>query len=348
MTKTSKSWLSISIGIIIILLLLIAFGSTDGSPDKNQPKATSTGSTSTHAVNNVPENWQTYQNARFDFSVAHPPEASVRSEGPSQRHIKFTFLGPENATGEITDGFTFTVSTYENVTSTLQSFAKQQANSNPVADSVSEVKQVSIGNKAGYRYSTQSLGTIQHFVFGHSNNRAITASYNVSDPNNQGYERMVRTMLDSLQLTAIDGGDEAGSGVVNEIQLALLDTDLQNNEEPEQGCDRVAMVTRDIEPTQAPLTTALESLFSLERTNVQGFHNFIAKTSDTLSFDHARVQNGVAHVYLNGELSGVAGVCDNPRARIQIESTALQFPSVESVQIYVNDEPTDLQPSGRN
>ena len=79
---------------------------------------------------------------------------------------------------------------------------------------------------------------------------------------------------------------------------------------------------------------------------VDGYTNFIARTNDTLSFERAEVdEDGTAHIYLTGELSGLAGVCDDPRAAIQIEETALQFATVAEVQLYLNDEPTDLIPS---
>lgn len=88
-------------------------------------------------------------------------------------------------------------------------------------------------------------------------------------------------------------------------------------------------------------------LFALDDTDVEGWQNFIARTNRTLTFRRARVEEGTAHIYLEGELSGLGGVCDNPRAAIQIEETALQFDTVEEVQLYLNGEPTDLRPDMR-
>lgn len=128
------------------------------------------------------------------------------------------------------------------------------------------------------------------------------------------------------------------------VQVALLDTSGTGSG-PTRGCDTVVMVSREVPPTQAPLTAALETLFSLSSTTVDGWYNFIAKTNDTLAFDHASVQNGVASIYLTGSLSGLAGICDDPRAAAQIDETALQFPTVSSVQLYLNGSPTELTPS---
>lgn len=146
-------------------------------------------------------------------------------------------------------------------------------------------------------------------------------------------------------------GTDSGTNTGNDdpptfstVNIALLDTE-QTTDGPVRGCDKVVMVERSVTPTQAPLTAALEALFALNSERVSGLYHFISKTNDTLSFDRAVVDDGTAHVYLTGSLTGLAGVCDDPRARIQIEETALQFSTVDRVQIYLNGSPTDLQPN---
>jgi len=131
---------------------------------------------------------------------------------------------------------------------------------------------------------------------------------------------------------------------VSEVKIALLDTEGDNGGK-ERGCDTVAMVTRQIASTPAPLTAAMRELFALDESTVGGFYNFIANTNDTLAFDRATVENGTAKIYLTGSLSGLAGVCDNPRAAIQIEETALQFRTVSQVELYLNGVKTTLTPS---
>lgn len=128
------------------------------------------------------------------------------------------------------------------------------------------------------------------------------------------------------------------------VKVALLD---YTGEKPgkQRGCDHVILVDRTVPSTPAPLTAALTELFGITEAEVDGLGNFIPRTRDTLGFDRVTIENGVARVYLLGKLSGLAGVCDDPRAKIQIEETALQFPTVKSVQLYLNGEKTDLQPS---
>ena len=141
---------------------------------------------------------------------------------------------------------------------------------------------------------------------------------------------------------------ESGSteGETSEVLVAFLDT-AGNTNGKARGCDKVVMVPYTIEKTTAPLTIALYILFDIDAEDANGLFSFIARTNDTLKFDRATVVDGTANVYLTGELSGLAGVCDDPRAAIQIEETALQFPTVTRVQIYLNEEPTTLVPDGR-
>ncbi len=332
---------------IVVLAIVGVLIFTSGGEDPADQDATSTPATSTESTADIPNDWETYSNAQYDFSIAHPPEASVQAEGAGeQNHIKFTYLGSDQATGEITDGFTLTVSSYEQDDQTLEEFAQTRFQEDMQAsEEVSPVTSTVFKDRSAYTYTVENVGEIENTVV-ENDDAYVVISSNISDPNNQGYEDMVEQMKDSLELREISG-DEVAQPTTEEISLAMLDPDVSEGEEPDRGCDMVAMVTRDIEETETPLTVAMNELFSIDREEVQGFRNFMARTNDTLSFNRAEVNNGTANIYLEGELSGLAGACDNPRARIQIEETALQFATVEDVQIYLNGEATDLQPSGR-
>jgi hypothetical protein len=120
------------------------------------------------------------------------------------------------------------------------------------------------------------------------------------------------------------------------ILLAMLDT-AQTSNGPSRGCDKVVMVPQQIPATTAPLTAAMNALFAISTTTVNGWFNYIPRTSGTLQFDHATVVNGTANIYLTGSLSGLSGICDDPRTEIQIEETAKQFPTVQNVQLYLNN-----------
>ncbi len=132
-----------------------------------------------------------------------------------------------------------------------------------------------------------------------------------------------------------------------QVKIALLDT-TGNGTGKSRGCDNIAIVTRTVPATSAPLTAAINALFAEpEGTQPSTAYNFIARTKSTLKFDHATVVDGTANIYLTGKLSGLAGVCDDPRTSIQLEETALQFSTVKKVQLYLNGTATTLVPSGQ-
>jgi spore germination protein GerM len=145
--------------------------------------------------------------------------------------------------------------------------------------------------------------------------------------------------------TSTDGSTATGTPAsTSRVKIALLDPDHKQGTK-ERGCDTVVMVDRTIPATSAPLTAALKQLFSEKELWINGLYNFISKTRDTLLFDRATVENGVAKIYLTGDLGGLSGVCDDPRAAAQIEETALQFPTVQKVELYLNGERVSLVPS---
>ncbi len=129
------------------------------------------------------------------------------------------------------------------------------------------------------------------------------------------------------------------------VKIALLNTTGTGTGKA-AGCDTITLATRTVPATTAPLTAALQALFvEPEGTQPSTAYNFIARTKSTLHFDHAAVANGTASIYLTGSLSGLAGVCDDPRAQSQLSETALQFSTVQKVQFYLNGKLTTLIPS---
>ncbi|MEZ4711778.1 MAG: LysM peptidoglycan-binding domain-containing protein [Caldilineaceae bacterium] len=107
----------------------------------------------------------------------------------------------------------------------------------------------------------------------------------------------------------------------------------------EIGCgDSVVTVEVPIEPTVAPLTTALGALFDIDERfyGQSGLYNALYQSD--LSVDSIDITDGVASLYLSGALR-VGGVCDEPRVRAQLEETALQYSTVDEVRIFFNGEP---------
>ncbi len=144
--------------------------------------------------------------------------------------------------------------------------------------------------------------------------------------------------------TTTPNGTATTSAQVSRVQLAMLDT-TSTKAGKARGCDRVVLVSQNIATTTAPLAGAMQALFAISTTSVGGLFNYIDRTNETLKFDRATIINGTANIYLTGSLTGLAGVCDDPRAQIQIEETALAFSTVQRVNIYLNGTKTNLTPS---
>ncbi|MFO8099262.1 MAG: hypothetical protein R6T83_06515 [Salinibacter sp.] len=145
-----------------------------------------------------------------------------------------------------------------------------------------------------------------------------------------------------------DPGASDQGAVSASLPLAML-ADPEGR--PMDGCDDVVFVKHDVTVSGSSrtdrLTAALDTLFRIESDSVGGARHVLARTNSTLTFAGARVEDDTARVALRGHLTGLRGVCDNPRARIQIQWTARRVAGVDTVEIFRDGRPTSLQPTGR-
>jgi len=114
----------------------------------------------------------------------------------------------------------------------------------------------------------------------------------------------------------------------------------------EIGCgDSIVPVTIDIEPTIAPLTAALENMFAIDEEfyGQSGLYNTLHQSN--LSVQGIDIDNGHATIALEGELQ-LGGVCDNPRVEAQLEYTARQYSTIDTVSITINGQPLEEMLSG--
>lgn len=129
------------------------------------------------------------------------------------------------------------------------------------------------------------------------------------------------------------------------VKIALLGVQTEtSNKNNFRGCDVFELQERTVPYSTMPLNSAIRELFSKKdiwMPSELAPGNFIASQKE-LFFDKVGIQNGVAKIYLIGKIGPLNGVCDNPRLRIQLEETSLQFPTVKSVEFYLNGIKTDL------
>lgn len=88
------------------------------------------------------------------------------------------------------------------------------------------------------------------------------------------------------------------------------------------------------------VSQALTALLVMDeqRTTYQGEELYNALANSDLAVDRIEPAAGVLNVYLTGEISQ-GGVCDSPRIDEQLRSTVTANSDVDSVEIFINDEP---------
>ncbi len=130
----------------------------------------------------------------------------------------------------------------------------------------------------------------------------------------------------------------AGADEVLIFMIAIGDNGASG---PVIGCeDSVVGVRRQIEPTRGPLRAALELLLSIKDRDYgeSGLYNALYQSS--LVLDDVAIISGTAKIELSGT-PVLGGACDSPRVKAQIEHTALQFSTVQAVEITINGRPID-------
>jgi hypothetical protein len=135
-----------------------------------------------------------------------------------------------------------------------------------------------------------------------------------------------------------NGADNNGLATFTTVRIPMLINDSYPvaAEMPEAGCDRIYWVTRNVSPTPAPLNATLNEMFSFDQELDFFIGNYAAK-QENLSFDYAEIENRVAKIYLNGSIEKTETDCAD-RLAVQINWAALQFATIDSVEIYLNGE----------
>jgi LysM repeat protein len=143
------------------------------------------------------------------------------------------------------------------------------------------------------------------------------------------------------QVNPVPTPTEPADGEITQTQIYLVAIGDEGQSGEAIGCgDSLVPVTVTFDPTPAPLTAALEQLFAIDsRTYGQsGLYNALYQSD--LAVEGIDIRNGEASINLSGTLR-VGGVCDEPRVIAQLEQTALQYSTIDSVSISLNGEPLE-------
>jgi spore germination protein GerM len=128
------------------------------------------------------------------------------------------------------------------------------------------------------------------------------------------------------------------AATTDEVDIYLVAVGDKGEKGLKIGCDdSLVRVTRKIKPTVAPLRAAIEELLAAPHEYSKELGNYWR--GKNLKLKSVSITEGVATIHISGEGPYVAGVCDKPRITEQIENTAMQFSSVNTVKVFVNDKP---------
>jgi len=354
---------SLSIGLVVLILATLGVAylvQNDTAPIPEDSSSTTTPPTQNGSNNepsdetsspsaDIPNNFRHHAEPEQQYRIALPYDVDVSSPQPGI--TRYRYVGPNNeSSSEITDGYTITIAAEAVDSADLDTLESELAETN---ETVEELRRTTIAGESALRYVTKSaLGNrpITHYAFIPGNGYRYDLSISTYAQDN-AYQSTVDTIASTLRFIDTSTAVALRSRIV---PIAMLDYGevggqyVRESSGKERGCDKVVLIEHVLdEATTMPLTASLEQLFAHNKDTVGGWQNFIASRNDTLSFESATVSDGTANVYLAGELGPLGGVCDNPRAAIQIEETALAYDTVDTVKLYLNGEQTDLTPSGR-
>jgi len=193
------------------------------------------------------------------------------------------------------------------------------------------------------------LGAVGYWVFGVDKGGEVALEENQNQESGLVVEQLEEEDVSFTELAAMAANSGAASAVVGlsnftNVNVAVLaDPELFDyHNSVVRGCDVVVLTNREIVPTPRVLNAALDVLFN--EGDDYGFEpgNFIA-TQKKLELKGAIIEGRTAKVFLAGEVGPINGVCDTPRIEAQIQETALQFSTVNVVEIYLNDEPLKIE-----
>ena len=147
---------------------------------------------------------------------------------------------------------------------------------------------------------------------------------------------------DAAQIAQDQNSASASSGgKVSDIQMFYVAEGDNGQSGNKIGCgDSIVAVPTSIEPTRSPLTAAVMMSLADRRATIgdSGLVNILAQSN--LSLDSISIDKGTATVKIIGTVQ-IGGVCDEQRFVSQIENTVLQFPTVTTANIFINDKPLE-------
>lgn len=124
-----------------------------------------------------------------------------------------------------------------------------------------------------------------------------------------------------------------------EIKVYLVAYNDKGKTGEKFGCDdSLVPVTRTIKTTSQPLRSAIEELLAIPAKYNDKLSNHWGERD--IKVKSVSIKKGTASINLIG-IPAVGGICDEPRIIQQIVKTAMQFPTVKRVKVFVDGTPLE-------
>lgn len=200
-----------------------------------------------------------------------------------------------------------------------------------------EIRKFSIHKAVMGRGTADVLVTFENF----GNKKGITfhlvprkTGWKIANIKYDDGSNMLGWFKDASQ-SAAAGTESAPVPKNSEVKVYLVAVGDNGQAGKKIGCDdSLVAVTRPIESTPGPLKAALQELLSMpsQPSGSPRLENFWKGRN--LKLTSVSIRRNTATIHFSGEIF-VAGVCDEPRIKTQVEETARQFDNVKRVKVFI-------------
>lgn len=145
----------------------------------------------------------------------------------------------------------------------------------------------------------------------------------------------------------MDEEDDGDGALFDDSMIFLVALEDGGQSGEEIGCgDSLIPVVVTFEPTIAPLTAVLEQLLEIDEEfyGQSGLYNALHQSD--LIVEGIDIEDRTAIINLSGTFA-ISGVCDAPRVEAQLTQTALQYDTIDAVDISINGTPLEELLSGQ-
>lgn len=150
----------------------------------------------------VPQDWESFSPEDGFYTIFHPPEMNIGETAVGSTELQI--LGdtqPEQGT-EIIDGIRMVIESGEHDEESFVAFVESEhmrMSDEPTTDRIIPMQLEEIAGKQAYWFIVTSLGENTHVYLPVQDDRFVHAFYLVEDPEDEGYQETVDTMLSSLR-----------------------------------------------------------------------------------------------------------------------------------------------------